>query len=130
MHVRSLAAALLLICPVAALAQQSSVPATAAVRTATAPVIDGRLDDTAWTTGAAIHTFTQRDPDEGVAASEATEVWIVYDRDALYIAARLHDRSRVTSRLGRRDMATFQYFGDGPRNFPGGLHDDGTAVHL
>ena len=51
-----------------------------------------------------IALFVQRDPDEGVPASEATEVRIAYDDEAMYIAARMHDRGTVTSRLGRRDM--------------------------
>ena len=51
-----------------------------------------------------ITLFVQRDPDEGVPASEATEVRIAYDDEAMYVAARMHDRGTVTSRLGRRDM--------------------------
>ena len=81
-------------------------PRAAAVRTTTAPAIDGRLDDTAWNGAPVISLFVQRDPDEGVPASEATEVRIAYDDEAMYVAARMHDRGRVTSRLGRRDMTT------------------------
>jgi hypothetical protein len=79
-------------------------PTIAAVRTATPPTIDGRLDDAAWAQATVISTFTQRDPDEGVAASETTEVRIAYDNEAIYVGARLADRGQVTSRLGRRDM--------------------------
>jgi hypothetical protein len=75
------------------------------VRTPTAPTIDGRIDDEAWTTAPVISLFVQRDPDEGAPASESTEVRIAYDDEALYVAARMHDRGTVTSRLGRRDMA-------------------------
>jgi hypothetical protein len=81
-------------------------PRAAAVRTAVPPTVDGRLDDAAWNEAPVIDTFVQRDPDEGVPATETTEVRIAYDDEAIYIAARLHDRGEVTSRLGRRDMAT------------------------
>jgi hypothetical protein len=81
------------------------VPTAVAVRTETPPAIDGRLDDAAWTQAPAVTAFTQRDPVEGAPASEATDVRIAYDSEAIYVAARLSDRSAVTSRLGRRDMA-------------------------
>ena len=87
-------------------AEPRVAPRASAVRTEVAPAIDGRLDDAAWTLAPVINTFTQRDPDEGVPVSELTEVRIAYDNEALYVAARLHDRSPVTSRLGRRDMST------------------------
>jgi hypothetical protein len=79
-------------------------PRASAVRTATAPSIDGRLDDAAWNGAPVTSLFVQRDPDEGEPASEATEVRIAYDDEAIYIGARMHDRGNVTSRLGRRDM--------------------------
>src|SRR5262245_13723180 len=82
------------------------LPRAAAVRTSVAPAIDGRLDDAAWVQAPVIETFVQRDPDEGVPASEMTEVRIAYDNEAIYIGARLRDRSPVTTRLGRRDMTT------------------------
>ncbi|MCC7009831.1 MAG: carbohydrate binding family 9 domain-containing protein [Acidobacteria bacterium] len=78
----------------------------AAVRAGTPPVIDGKLDDAAWAAAPAIDTFTQRDPQEGMPVSERTEVRIAYDAEAVYIAGRFFDRSPITTRLGRRDMAT------------------------
>ncbi len=80
-------------------------PVASAVRVQAAPVVDGRLDEAAWTRGSAISGFTQRDPSEGDPASEATDVRIVYDDEAIYVAARLRDREPVTTRLGRRDMS-------------------------
>jgi hypothetical protein len=62
------------------------------------------LDDLAWSRTRPITTFRQRDPQEGEPVSEATEVWLVYDDEAIYVGARLVDRQPVTSRLGRRDM--------------------------
>jgi hypothetical protein len=81
-----------------------AAPEASALRAASSPVVDGRLDDVAWTEGAPITAFLQRDPIEGAPASEATDVWIAYDHEAIYVAARLHDRQPVTTRLGRRDM--------------------------
>ena len=80
-------------------------PAAAAERVPVAPIVDGRLDDAAWSRGGEISVFTQRDPAEGEPASELTSVRIVYDDEAIYVAARLLDREPVTTRLGRRDMA-------------------------
>lgn len=85
---------------------QRVVPRSAAIRIETAPTIDGKLDDAVWLQAPTVTTFTQRDPDEGAPASESTEVWVAYDNEAIYVAARLHDRSPVTSRLGRRDMSS------------------------
>jgi hypothetical protein len=111
---RSIALALLILAPTLARGQTPAVqprggarvaPVALAVRTSTPPRIDGRLDDAAWAQAPAIAGFTQRDPDEGEPVSEATEARILYDDQAIYVSARLHDRSPVTSRLGRRDMA-------------------------
>ncbi|MCG8470164.1 MAG: carbohydrate binding family 9 domain-containing protein [Gemmatimonadetes bacterium] len=66
-------------------------PLTEASRIESAPVIDGRLDDGAWSGLSALSGFTQREPSEGRPVSQATEVRIGYDADALYIGAWLFD---------------------------------------
>ena len=78
-----------------------------AVRAADAPVVDGRLDDAVWAEAEGARGFLQRDPVEGEPASEDTEVRIAYDADALYVGARLHDRtpSAIVRQLSRRDVA-------------------------
>jgi hypothetical protein len=99
--------ALVALAPAAAWAQAPaarSLPVAVAARVRSAPGIDGRLDDAAWQQATVISGFTQRDPNEGEPASEATEVRIVYDDEAIYVGARMHDRRPVTQRLGRRDM--------------------------
>ncbi len=70
-----------------------------------AVVLDGALSETAWSTTSVISTFTQREPNEGAAATERTEVRVLYDDDALYVGARLYDRSpdSVRAQLARRD---------------------------
>src|SRR5262245_47267779 len=112
----------------AAAAVAQTPPAAVAVRTTSAPAIDGALDDAAWAQAPAIGAFTQRDPEEGKPESEETDVRIVYDHEALYIGARLRDRSPVTSRLGRRDMATTG--SDWLRVSIDSLHDRRTAFRF
>jgi hypothetical protein len=58
---------------------------------ATPPVIDGRLDDPIWKTAARLDGFRQLEPKEGEPATEPTEVFLGFDNDNLYIAARCHD---------------------------------------
>ena len=105
---KALAALLLLIgSGVAHAAQEpaatAEVPEYRTVRVAKPPVIDGVLDDEAWSQAPDITGFTQRDPDEGKPATETTVVKVVYDDDAIYFGARLDDSKPVTSLLGRRD---------------------------
>ena len=58
------------------------------VRTETPPVIDGRLDDAVWATAPMIDDFVAAEPNEGDEPSEYTQVYVLYDRDSLYVAAR------------------------------------------
>lgn len=70
------------------------------------PAIDGRLDDEAWRPAPPITEFVQRNPVEGAAPSESTEVRFAYtDRD-LYVAFRAFDREprQIYGRLMRRDQ--------------------------
>lgn len=70
-----------------------------------APVrVDGVLNEPAWQ-GGSLTGFVQSRPDDGAPASERTEVWVAFDREALYVAARLHDQQPdlIDCRLGRRD---------------------------
>jgi hypothetical protein len=69
-------------------------------------VIDGKLDEEAWTKAVPITEFRQIDPDEGKPASQRTDVRFLYDDDALYVAARMYDTAGaagVVTRLVRRD---------------------------
>jgi hypothetical protein len=73
-----------------------------------APVVDGQLGDEVWRYAPAITDFVQRNPIEGAAPSESTEVRFAYtDRD-LFVAFRGWDRDpdRVYGRLVRRDQRT------------------------
>ena len=85
---------------------QTSRPQVRAARAATAIQVDGTLDEPAWKQAPAATDFTQREPDEGEAATERTEVRFLFDGSALYVGARMYDAggaAGVVSRLFRRD---------------------------
>jgi hypothetical protein len=56
-----------------------------------APVIDGKVDDAAWERAEPASGFVQQQPDEGKPATERTEVRVLYDQRALYIAVVCFD---------------------------------------
>ncbi len=60
-------------------------------RAAAPPEIDGVLNEEIWLRAPVIDAFHQVNPVEFGAASERTEVRVLYDRDALYIGARMFD---------------------------------------
>jgi hypothetical protein len=70
------------------------------------PVVDGSLDDAAWTRARTATGFVQHTPDEGEPATHRTDVRLLHDGDALYVGARLHDHGdSIVARLARRDEA-------------------------
>ena len=82
-------------------------PIGAAARVTEAPVIDGVLDDRAWQDAPVLAGFTQSEPFLGQPASLSTDVRIVYDNDALYVSAILHDNdpSQIVTTDTRRDSS-------------------------
>ena len=75
-----------------------------AVRLLEPIVVDGRLDDPVYHRVPAVTNFIQQEPDTGQPATEQTEVWIFFDDETLYIAARCWDSQPeriVTSELRR-----------------------------
>jgi hypothetical protein len=76
-----------------------------AVRTTSQIRVDGVLSDEAWQR-AGFTDFKQREPDQGAPGTEKSEVWIAYDDDALYVAAKLYDNNpdSIVARLVRRDF--------------------------
>jgi hypothetical protein len=80
-------------------------PPARAVATEVRPIIDGRLDEGAWLTAEVLGDFVQTSPSEGSAASEATEVRVIYDSRALYLGFRCWDSQAraLRPRLARRD---------------------------
>ena len=79
-------------------------PVSHAVRTTSPIRLDGKLDEGAWSAAPITDVFSQIDPREGERASQRTDVRVLYDDEALYIGARMHDTGAITARLGRRDM--------------------------
>ena len=86
--------------PAVGTAQESSDPllgssASGQVATAhpiqAAPAIDGMLDEAFWASIPVISGFLQRDPVDGSAASERTEVRIAYTSTALYFGMTMYD---------------------------------------
>lgn len=64
------------------------------------PVIDGKLDEEIWKTAAVITDLRQIRPVDGAPVSARTEVYVAYDKDALYVAARLWDNPQeVTAKI-------------------------------
>ena len=98
---------ILFLLPVFLLAQEPNPSEQKIVRAirANGPIsIDGVLDEKVWQEEG-YGEFTQSDPEDGAQPTEKTRVWIAYDEEALYVAARLYDSKPelITCRLGRRD---------------------------
>ncbi|MBE0651817.1 MAG: carbohydrate binding family 9 domain-containing protein [Bacteroidales bacterium] len=70
-----------------------------------APVIDGKLNDKAWSEGNWAGDFRQYDPYNGKKPSQKTEFKILYDNNNLYVAIRCFDTepNKIVQRLTRRD---------------------------
>jgi hypothetical protein len=95
------------------------VSVASAVQVTDPPAIDGVLDDRQWEDATPLTDFVQAEPFEGRPASEDTEVRIVYDAQAIYIAVVCHDSdpSQIVTTSTRRDaglddMDSFQIIFD------------------
>jgi len=66
--------------------------------------IDGLLNEDCWKTPPVNH-FIQKTPDEGKGETEKTDVWVAYDADNIYVAAKLLDSKpdSIDESLARRD---------------------------
>ncbi|MEO8576667.1 MAG: DUF5916 domain-containing protein, partial [Gemmatimonadales bacterium] len=87
--------------------QNDPRPVAQASRRSGSVVVDGKLDESAWASATPIGDFTQSVPNEGKAASEKTDLRILYDDGAIYIGARMFDSlgpKGVRSALARRDV--------------------------
>jgi hypothetical protein len=84
-------------------------PVVRTVRVPSPPAIDGRLDETAWADADVATGFTQLRPSPGQPASERTEVRVLYDDEAIYVAARMYDSApdSIVAQLGRRDSGVY-----------------------
>jgi hypothetical protein len=83
---------------------ERSKPQMIAVRTSAVPHIDGYVQDSAWQQAVPTSAFTQKFPDEGKAPTESTELRVLYDDNALYVAFDcVQVGTPVKGRLARRD---------------------------
>jgi hypothetical protein len=82
-----------------------AVKSMMAARTATPPVIDGQLDDAAWSLVEPDDRFTQRFPRDGDTPIQHTTLRVLYDDTAVYIGMRMDDddADKIVARLARRD---------------------------
>src|SRR6202162_2054692 len=82
-------------------------PSVEATPTDKAPKLDGTLIDPLWQLATPITDFRQREPDEGQAATEKTEVRILYTRHAVYFGIHCYDSepSRIVATELRRDVS-------------------------
>ncbi len=71
------------------------------------PGVDGRLDDDAWLAAPVVSDLVQKQPVEGAAPTERTEVRFLYDDHALYVGVRMYkaDPGSIQAPLTRRDEA-------------------------
>ncbi len=72
---------------------------------ASAPVIDGSLDDASWNLVAWGGDYVEFQPDENTAPSVETKFKILYDAKNLYVAFKCYDPEpdKIERRLSRRD---------------------------
>src|ERR1700693_3341385 len=82
-------------------------PSVEATPTDKAPKLDGTLIDPLWQLATPIVDFRQREPHEGEAATEKTEVRILYTRHAVYFGIHCYDAepSRIIATELRRDVS-------------------------
>jgi len=71
-------------------------------RTDTPPTLDGRLDDAAWSDAASMQDMHQYEPVDHGEPSEPTIVYVAYDDENLYVAARMWDSE--PGRIMAREM--------------------------
>ena len=120
---------------------QQAAPATTtappralrAMRRATPIVIDGKLDDAAWTTAEATGDFIQSFPAPGVRAPDQTEVRVLYDDEALYVGIRMFDAhpDSIAAGLAHRDAtAATGIYSDWVHLVIDSYHDRRTAFRF
>jgi len=87
------------------LSQGTAAQEVSATQISGAPQIDGLLDEDAWR-GAAVATgFTQLQPNRGVAASQQTSIYVLYDDRMVYFGIECRDSNpiEISRAITRRD---------------------------
>jgi len=87
-------------------AQNKTLPVT---KISQPPKLDGALNDEAWQHAITANNFIINFPDFGKPSAQQTDVKVVYDDEAIYIGAYLHDDPKLIRRqLTLRDKQEFQ----------------------
>lgn len=89
------------------------VPTVTAVYSEDAIQIDGILSEAIWQQATPVTHFIQGEPVEGAPAEEQTEVRVLFDKDALYVGAMMHDSEpdRIGTQIVRRDeWGSYDFF--------------------
>lgn len=77
-----------------------------AVQFPTPPIIDGIINEEVWMTATAVTSFIQREPQNGQAFTEETEVYFGRDEHNLYIAFRCYGNpDNITAKELARDVS-------------------------
>ncbi len=86
---------------------ESEKPRLNMAKTAQPPRIDGVFDEGEWADAPQITTFTQEEPDEGSAATEKTNIRLLYDSNFLYVGIRAYDSEpeRIVANNMQRDVS-------------------------
>jgi len=109
------------------------------VRTPTAPVIDGKLDEAVWAAAAVVDNLHQTSPIEYAIPDERSEIYLMYDDEAFYIGARLYDTEpdkitannlRQADNVGQDDRfyVTIDPFNSRQRGYFFGLNPNGVRA--
>ncbi len=80
----------------------------AAAKTDQAPQIDGDISDASWANAVRVDDWLQLSPIEYRTPSEHTEVWMMYDEDALYFGFYAHDSApdQITNNVLQQGTTT------------------------
>ncbi len=102
--------------PPATVARDTAGRATLRAVRVTEPVrIDGVLDERAYQDVPPASAFIQVEPVEGALATEQTEIWILFDRDNVYLSGRCFDSAPesewVANEMRRDGMGLGEFFG-------------------
>lgn len=96
-----------------------------------APKIDGNLNDLVWMNAPLLTNFVQNSPIPNVPGTQRTEVRMLYDDDAVYIAARMYERntdSIYNFLTERDDVGNADFFIVAFNTYKDGLNGEGFAV--
>ncbi len=93
--------------------------------------LDGKLNEPAWQKAKVITNFITRDPNPGDPANRKTDVRVVYNQEALYVSAFMHEKGKdnILRELSERDnFSNCDYFGVFVDAYKDGINGVGFIV--